>query len=302
MTSSWFRIDVLCKKYRNYSFPPSSIPLQQQQFMAQEYNLSAIDKVYFVQYFLSSISCPIYFVWYRFSSVFCPGIFCMIYFVWEYFFRYMLSGLFCTVYFVRYILPSIHCLVYFVWVHFVWYICPAYFIRVYFVLVYFVLVYFVKSDEFGIYGKAWSYILLPTRKELFACGSVHRYQLSYYLRPMFHRDLCWDRFCSVSNSISNKTIDVLQRIQSGLAQVVCDIGVLKLHNSGLNSMALLKELHLLPIQSRSEFKVVNVLQVTSSCNTNQHCVKSATIYTISDASFFKPESTDSSGVKDKVNF
>ena len=51
----------------------------------------------------------------------------------------------------------------------------------------------------------------------------------------------------------------LQHVQKRPAQVICDIGVQTLHESGLNqvkSMALLKELHWLPVQSHIEFKVM----------------------------------------------
>ena len=56
----------------------------------------------------------------------------------------------------------------------------------------------------------------------------------------------------------DNNIHRLQRLQNGLARVVCDIGVRKLHDSDLNSMALLKELHWQPIRTRIEFKVVTV--------------------------------------------
>ena len=86
-----------------------------------------------------------------------------------------------------------------------------------------------------------------------------------YIRHSVTRDIANTLACSIAGSridycnalniygVSGKNIDRLQRLQNGLARVVCDIGVRKLHNSGLNSM-----LHWLPIRTRIEFNVVTL--------------------------------------------
>ena len=90
-----------------------------------------------------------------------------------------------------------------------------------------------------------------------------------YIRHSVTRNIANTLVCSIAGSridycnallygVSGKNIDRLQRLQNGLARVVCDIGVRKLHDSGLNSMALLKELHWLPIRTRIEFKIVTL--------------------------------------------
>ena len=94
-------------------------------------------------------------------------------------------------------------------------------------------------------------------------------RLLRYIRHSFTRNIANTLACSIAGSridycnallygVSGKNIDRLQRLQNGLARVVCDIGVRKLHDSGLNSMALLKELHWLPIRTRIEFKVMTL--------------------------------------------
>ena len=112
-----------------------------------------------------------------------------------------------------------------------------------------------------------------------------------YIRHSVIRDIANILACSIAGAridycnallygLSGKNIDRLQRLQNGLARVVCDIGVQKLRDSGLNSTALLKELHWLPIRTRIEFKVltlvtkhiVSVHQATLHrvCNRNFH--------------------------------
>ena len=82
-----------------------------------------------------------------------------------------------------------------------------------------------------------------------------------------------------------------------LHEVICNISIWKWHNSGLISIALIKKIHLLLIRSCIEFNVVIGCQGISSRNTKLHCVESATVYTITDASFFQPWSADSSNIK-----
>ena len=78
--------------------------------------------------------------------------------------------------------------------------------------------------------------------------------------------------------VSGKNIDRRQRLQNGLARVVCDIGVRKLHDSGLNSMALLKELHWLPIRTRIEFKVVTLCYKAYRLGTPSYLASSLQTY------------------------
>ena len=105
-------------------------------------NWSAIDKVYFVRHFLSSIF--VKHIWY---SVFCPGIFCPVYYV-----RYNLSSISCPCIFHL----GIFCLGTFCLVYFAWYIlsgyvlssiyCSRIFCPVIFRLIYFIEVYSISSQ------------------------------------------------------------------------------------------------------------------------------------------------------------
>ena len=87
-----------------------------------------------------------------------------------------------------------------------------------------------------------------------------------HLRRSLTRDVANTLACSIVGSridycnallygATDKVIEKLQRIQSSLARVVCDVGVRKLHESGLSSHDLLGELHWLPVRSRIDYKV-----------------------------------------------
>ena len=90
-----------------------------------------------------------------------------------------------------------------------------------------------------------------------------------YVRRSVTRDIVNTLACIITGSridycnallhgVSKKTVDRLQQVQNGLALVVCYISVRELHDSGLNSMDLLKERHWLLSQNRIEFKVVTL--------------------------------------------
>ena len=52
-----------------------------------------------------------------------------------------------------------------------------------------------------------------------------------------------------------KTVSRLQRVQNNLARIAFDIGISKHHDSGRRTGDLLRELHLLPVQSRIVYKI-----------------------------------------------
>ena len=70
-------------------------------------------------------------------------------------------------------------------------------------------------------------------------------------------------------------------LQNGPSCVVFDIGVRKLHVSGLNSVDLLKQLQWLPIRSRIEFKVVTLFYKAYRLRTLSHIACSLQPYTTS---------------------